>query len=94
MFIDRYEQPDIVEDGNNFLKLMDELKPYTVEFEKDGTMKPKKYLLDCARQRKSINQSLRLLTMNVFLLRMMIYKEHRLKLMTYFCNLKDEVRVL
>ena len=55
MFIDRYEQPDIVEDGNNFLKLMDEQKPYTVEFEKDGTMKPKKYLSDCAGQRKSVN---------------------------------------
>ncbi len=46
--MDGYEQPDGVKDCHNFLKLMDELKPYTVEFEKDGTMKPKKYLSDCA----------------------------------------------
>ncbi len=37
----------MVEDCNNFLRLMDKLKPYTVEFEEDGTMKPKKYPSDC-----------------------------------------------
>ncbi len=41
MFIDGYEQYDVGEDCNNFLNLMDELKLYTVEVEKDGTMKPK-----------------------------------------------------
>ncbi len=47
VFIDGDERPEVVEDCNNFSRLMDELKPYTVEFEEDGTMKPKKYPLDC-----------------------------------------------
>ncbi len=48
VFIYGHERPDVVEDRNNFLRLMDELKPYTLEFEEDGTMKPKKYPSDCA----------------------------------------------
>ena len=34
----------MVEYRNNFLWLMNKLKPYIVEFEEDDTMKPKKYL--------------------------------------------------
>ncbi len=37
----------MVEDRNNFLKKMEDLKPYIVEFEKDGKMKPKVYSSDC-----------------------------------------------
>ncbi len=36
----------MVEDCNNFLRLIDKLKPYTVEFEEDGIMKSIKYLSD------------------------------------------------
>ena len=46
MFIDRHKRLEIAEDRNSLLKLMDELNPYTLEFEKDGTMKPKKYPSD------------------------------------------------
>ena len=38
----------MVENRNDFLRLMDELRLYTVKFEEDGTMKPKKYPSDCA----------------------------------------------
>lgn len=43
VFIDRYEWPDMVEDHINFLKIMEDLKPYMIEFEEDRTMKPKVY---------------------------------------------------
>ena len=48
MFVDGHERSDVVEDCSNFLKKVEELKPYMVEFNKDGTMKPKTYTLDCA----------------------------------------------
>lgn len=41
MFIDKHEQSDVVEDCLNFLKKIEELKPYIVQFNKDGIMKPK-----------------------------------------------------
>lgn len=47
MFMDKYKRSDIVEYHINFLIKMEELKPYMVEFDKDGTMKPKTYPLDC-----------------------------------------------
>lgn len=48
VFIDGHERPDVVEDRNNFLSRMEDLKPYMVEFKENGTMKEKKYPLDCA----------------------------------------------
>lgn len=48
VFIDGHERSDVVEDRNNFLKKMEELKPYMVEFEEDGAMKAKTYPSDCA----------------------------------------------
>lgn len=48
MFVDGHERPDVVEDRERFLKTMEELKPYMVEFNEDGTMKDKEYPLDCA----------------------------------------------
>lgn len=48
VFIDGHERPDVVEDRNKFLQKMEELKPYLVEFKKDGTMKEKIYPSDCA----------------------------------------------
>lgn len=47
MFIDGHERPDVVEDQRVFLKKMDELRPYMVEFEEDGKMKDKIYPSDC-----------------------------------------------
>ena len=47
MFIDRYKRSDVIEDCNNFLKKIEELKLYMVEFEEDGAMKAKTYLSDC-----------------------------------------------
>ena len=48
IFIDRHERSDVVEDRNNFLIKMEDLKPYMVEFEENDKMKPKDYLSDCA----------------------------------------------
>lgn len=52
----RYEQSAIVEDSSNFLEKMKELKPYMVEFSKDGTMKSKVYPPDCAVEGKNHQQ--------------------------------------
>ena len=46
MFIDGHEQPDVVEDRNRFLVKIEELKPYMVEFNEDGLIKAKDYLVD------------------------------------------------
>ena len=48
VFIDGQERLDVVDDQNNFLTKMEDLKPYIVEFEEDGKMKPKDYPSDCA----------------------------------------------
>ena len=48
VFIDGHERPDIIQNRENFLKVMKELEPYLVEFNEDGTMKDKEYPLDCA----------------------------------------------
>ena len=47
MFLDGYKQADIVEDCKNFLKKLEELKLYMVEFEEDSIIKPKIYLTNC-----------------------------------------------
>ena len=48
VFINGHERSDVVEVRKNFLKKMEELKPYIVEFEEDGTMKAKTDPSDCA----------------------------------------------
>ena len=47
VFINGHEQSDVVEDCKVFLNKMKELKPYIVEFDEDGAIKPKVYSLDC-----------------------------------------------
>lgn len=47
-FIDGHEQLDVVKDCKNFLRKMEELKPYMVKFEENITMKNKIHLSDCA----------------------------------------------
>lgn len=41
VFIEEHERSDVVEDLNNFLTKMEDLKLNMVEFEEDGKMKPK-----------------------------------------------------
>ena len=48
VFINGHKRSDVVEDCKNFLKKMEELKPYMVEFEEDGAIKAKTYPSDCA----------------------------------------------
>lgn len=46
VFIDKHKQLDVVKDHINFLKKMEELKPYIVEFYNNGIIKPKVYPYD------------------------------------------------
>ena len=46
VFVNEHEQPDVIEDRERFLKIMEELKPYMVGFNEDGIMKDKEYSLD------------------------------------------------
>lgn len=48
VFVDGHERSDVVEDRIRFLNKMEELKPYLVEFDENGTMKDKTYPPDCA----------------------------------------------
>lgn len=43
IFVDRYEQVDIVKDYKYFLTKIEELKPYMIEFDKFSIIKPKVY---------------------------------------------------
>lgn len=47
VFIDGHERSDVVEDRTKFLKTIQDLKPFMVEFEPDGSMKPKEYPPGC-----------------------------------------------
>lgn len=48
VFIDGHERSDVVEYRKKFLAEIQALKPYLVEFEENGSMKPKDYPKDCA----------------------------------------------
>ncbi len=48
VFIDGYKRSNVVEDQNCFLTKMEKLKPYIIEFNEDGTIKAKDYLLNAA----------------------------------------------
>lgn len=48
IFIDRHKQSNIIENQIYFLQKIEELKPYKVEFEENGIMKPKIYPANCA----------------------------------------------
>ena len=47
IFVDGHKWSNVVEDQKNFLYKMKELKPYIVELDENGAMKPKVYLADC-----------------------------------------------
>ena len=53
IFVDGHEQSDIVEDWINFLRKMEKLKPYIVEFDENDAMKSKVYPSDCAVKGKN-----------------------------------------
>lgn len=44
IFIDGYKRSNVIKDYANFLKLIKNLKPYIVEFEKEEIIKAKVYL--------------------------------------------------
>ena len=46
VFVDKCERSHFAEDYKNFHKKKKEFKPYMVEFEEDGTMRPKVYSPD------------------------------------------------
>lgn len=48
VFINGHEQQDVVKDYKVFLNKIEKLKLYIVEFDKNGIMKSKAYLLNCA----------------------------------------------
>ena len=48
VFVDGHEWLDMIEDCKRFLNKMEELKPYLVKFNENGTMKDKMYPPDCA----------------------------------------------
>lgn len=52
VFVDKHEQTDMVEDQKRFLKKMKKLKSYMVEFNENGIIKDKKYLLNYIVSRK------------------------------------------
>lgn len=47
IFIDGYERADLVKNCANFLKKIKKLNLFLVEFNKDGTIKPKIYFFNC-----------------------------------------------
>jgi len=48
VFFDGHEREDVVEYRKQFLHTMEEMLLYIVEFNEDGTMKPKQYPEDCS----------------------------------------------
>ena len=48
VFVDSHEQSDVIEDRKKFVKTMEEIEPYLVEFDTEGKMLPKAYPSDCA----------------------------------------------
>lgn len=48
IFLDGHEREDVVKDRGEFLKKMEMLSPYMVEFREDTSMIPKEYPSDCA----------------------------------------------
>lgn len=47
MFVNGQKWSDVVEDCERFLKIIEELKPYIIELNKDSIIKDKEYLFDC-----------------------------------------------
>ena len=50
VFFYGHERSDVLEDENNFLTKIEDLRPYMVKFEENSAMKPKIYLFDCEKR--------------------------------------------
>lgn len=48
IFITRYKHLDVVEDWNNILTRIEDLKAYIIEFEEDDKINPQIYPSNCA----------------------------------------------
>lgn len=53
VFVHKYKQSDMVEDYIHFLKKMEKLKLYMIEFNKDSTIKLKVYHFNCVVEGKN-----------------------------------------
>lgn len=51
--MDKHEKSNIEEDWNNFLRKIEELKSYMVEFFEDNAIKPKVYFSNCIIRNKN-----------------------------------------
>lgn len=49
IFIDKYKEANIIKDHKNFLKRLEKLKLYILEFDKNSTMKSKIHPINCTR---------------------------------------------
>ncbi len=103
VFIERHRWPGVIKYRNNFLRLIDELKWYNARFQEYSIMKLEKYPLDCIVEDEE-RWPIIVITHNEcnFSANTCVPKvQTRIddtnwwhKLMTYFCDLKDKVRVL
>lgn len=46
VFVDGYKLPNVVENHYFFFTQIEELKPYIIEFDEDGVIKAKEYLVN------------------------------------------------
>lgn len=53
VFVDGQERADIIEDQKIFLKIMEEMEPYLVEFDHNGIMLSKIYPSNCEIKREN-----------------------------------------
>lgn len=47
VFMDVHKRPNVIKDYANFLKKIDKLNLFLIEFNEDGTIRSKVYLLNC-----------------------------------------------
>lgn len=47
IFVNRYKKADMIKDCANFLKKIEKLKPFLIEFNEDSTMRSKMYFSNC-----------------------------------------------
>lgn len=68
IFIDGYvKQSDIVKNCKNIFRKIEELKPYVIEFKKEGIMKSKTYFFNC-KVRSDDHQPINIITHNKYII--------------------------
>lgn len=53
-FINEYKRSNVIKDCENFLKKIEELKPYMIKFKKNVVIKTKIYIFDCKEKRLNL----------------------------------------